>query len=743
MTTNKLSLMNRRATFSGAEIFPLVADGKNWRGDVDTFAGFIAPRVPVSEEVAGVAEQVFAARDSVLPVGDRFIGISANPPTTRKDGSSLVVGDIYSNTQSPSTSFQWNGNTWIAIADPANATQVSFIADVDGAQPRDMQSKGRDQRSITDLPVNVQGLFDIGPFMQRAASKGGRWSFPAGRYLLDSAVTFDKDNCFFDADPDAELIVTANAKLLFNARKCGWRGGKITSTITDISGTGIFWNWATTSEDCYVEDTFVSGNYGAFFQPQGLRPRVNGNSFDPNGVVCVTPIQLMNAVNPQIIGNKMKEYDGFGIIGRQDVVGGWIAYNHINPSVWTGEIIATAGQTVFTYDFGNPRVKRFGLVADGKRVSYSYSQAGSSVTFTLTAGLTAGAVVKVFAWASLENINVNLRSKDTLVFANICENSGDGGIVVTDGSSSSGTAVDFLHGIKVIGNTVIKSAASGIGIGGTFGAVVNANVVRDCGFNLASPTTMAQTSSLFMSAIYLPKQPGSVCSGNVVEVNDGYTQYGVAFSLGGDTTFLSDRDRRHSVGANKIVGVKRSRYWAFADSSATSRQIGVDVFDLDWREYPENIIDTLVVNWSGTSSTRPPDSPYWTGSSVGGGIQRNTVENLMAPACIATIAGGSNDFVPRFLQRLTYSFVRLTFRAHAAAGNSGYVSMFTRPSSDTDSSPGCTVNITDTIDRVYEIVMSVETLNNFIIRVGGASSNGVVYITEMRLQYGPIGFVDN
>lgn len=598
-----------------------------------------------------------------------------------------------------------------------------------------------DRPALPMLGIKRDASQDIGPLLQKAFDRGGVWLLPAGRYLLETLSEWNTDDCVVVADPNAVLVVNATGKLRFNAERCGWVGGKVESVLTTSSGSGIFCDWSPTSKDCFVEDVLdVSGGYGVFFQPQGSRPKVKNVRFSPNGVVCVSPIQARDAVDPEIIHNHMNEYDGFGIIAREDVVGGTIGFNTINPSVWKQSFTATSGQTVFVHDFGDPRVKRFGLLVDGKKVNYSYDQTGSTVTFTLTAGATSGATVQVCGWASLECINVNLRCRDTLVIGNRCENTGDGGIVVTDGSSSSGTEPDFLHGVKVIANTVIGSAAAGIGIGGAYAANVCGNVVRDCGFNVASPTTKQQISSIFMSAIYLPRHPGSVCTGNVVEVINGHTMYGVAFSLVGNTSYLDNKQARHSVGGNSIHGVTHSRYWAFADSSSLARQLGVEVFDADWRDYPENIIENIVVPWDGSGS-RPPNSTYWTGASLGGGITRNTAQATRSPACIETEAGSSNDFIPTYKGRLAYSFVKLTFRAKAASGHSGSVSLFLRHSFDADSAPGYTINVSETEEKEYVMLMAVETIESFSIRIAGGATNGTVYITDMRLQHAPIGFV--
>ncbi|MBU9231452.1 hypothetical protein KTD19_03555 [Burkholderia multivorans] len=150
MTTNKLSLMKRRVALTGSELFPLVADGKNWSGDVDTFAGFVAPMVPISEAVQAVADQVFAARDDVLPTADRFLGVFAVAPTQRKDGSVLITGDIYTDTRTPPTSFIWSGSAWDVIANPTEASQVSFQQSGNGAAERTMQDKARERLSVED-----------------------------------------------------------------------------------------------------------------------------------------------------------------------------------------------------------------------------------------------------------------------------------------------------------------------------------------------------------------------------------------------------------------------------------------------------------------------------------------------------------------------------------------------------------------------------------------------------------------
>ncbi|QTD89473.1 hypothetical protein [Burkholderia anthina] len=64
MSTNKLSLMKRRTVFTGSEIFPLVADGKNWQGTPDDLAKYVAPFVPVVDEASAQAAAAAASADA-------------------------------------------------------------------------------------------------------------------------------------------------------------------------------------------------------------------------------------------------------------------------------------------------------------------------------------------------------------------------------------------------------------------------------------------------------------------------------------------------------------------------------------------------------------------------------------------------------------------------------------------------------------------------------------------------------
>lgn len=438
---------------------------------------------------------------------------------------------------------------------------------------------------------------------------------------------------------------------------------------------------------------------------------------------------------------QQNDYFGFGIQAFDGATDVLIADNVIKARRWDEIRIASAGQSQFTVTFARSDVQRFGMLVNGRRVTYTVNSTDSSpgarptVTFTLTTALAGGETVTMFAWRSLENINVNFKTSGVKVINNVCNGTGDGNIVVASGYTTA-TDADYPHNVQITGNTCRNAAAGGIGVSKSRGGVIIGNTVIDAGHGLADGATGAQVSSLFMSGIYIPKELGWVISGNRVVRESGYTYYGIAFSLAGDTSYSDFRSfqTRHKVGVNFIENVRERNYYAFADSSDILRQVDIDIEDVTWVPYPETL--QSLVNASGWV-TRPASTTYWTTAAIGGWT-RNTANALGHPVCIETSDNSYVDCTATAFPIFANSFLRVSFTARASsAGQSGYVSLGISHTSDANSGPLATVNVTDTATKRYQITLAVDTIDGFLLRVGGAPTSGKIYVTDIRLEYAP------
>ena len=609
--------------------------------------------------------------------------------------------------------------------------KADAIASTDGAWVRVFNGVG----SLTWFGANGAG--DIWPAILGGAAFGGEWKLPKGDYsLAGSARTLSASNFKLRGEPGTRVAVTVGTSLTISGTDTSIEG--IFFDSNQVTRAGVLFE--VTGKRCSISRNRFAGVFSIFIRDAGTSNEIISNVFDAF-VTTVCPI-IIKGVNTKCCLNEMDDYFGFGIQafdGAKDVL---IANNTIKAQRWDQTRVATAGQTVFTVNFGRNDVQRFGLLVNGRRVTFTVDITDSSprpinnVTFTLGVPLTGGETVTMYAWRSLENINVNFKTSGVKVINNTCDGTGDGNIVVASGYSTVSDA-DYPHDVIITGNTCRNAAASGIGVSKSRGGVISGNVVVDVGYGLADGATGLQVSSLFMSGIYLPKEPGWNVGGNRVVRDVGFTYYGIAFSLAGDTSYADFRgfEARHKVGVNFVENVQERKYFAFSDSSATTRQVDIDIEDVTWTPYPESLQSLInIAGWG----TRPTSTTYWTTATNASGWTRNTANTIGHPACVETNDNSYVDCIATAYALFANGFIRVSFTAKAsAAGQSGYISAGVSHVADGDTAPLSTVNITDTAPKRYQITMAVDTIDAFLLRIGGATTNGKIYVTDIRLEYAP------
>ncbi|WP_107327538.1 hypothetical protein [Agrobacterium pusense] len=713
----------------------------------------------IADVAARVREQLglgSAATESVSSFATAAQGVKADAAVQRyisiSDASGSFIGQAVKRVQTQfynpdflSAATLCGGGNYrrASLADLAGYPTSSFFRSLDRFMPNetiDATNGGYwvlDERrpDLTMLGAVKDGATDTWQAINDASVLGGEWLLPPGDYALLGSRTLSASNFKLRGEPAARVVVTVGTSITISGTNTSVEG--IFFDSNQIVRAGVLFEIPGTR--CSVSRNRFAGVFAIFIRDAGNSNQIDFNLFD-DFVTCVCPI-IIKGRNTKCRFNYMDDYFGFGIQALDGATDALIAYNVIKARRWEETRIAAAGQTQFTVTFSRNDVQRFGILVNGRHVAHTVDSTDSApgtrptVTFTLSVALVGGETVKMFAWRSLENINVNFKTRGVKVICNVCDGSGDGNIVIASGYSTSGPA-DYPRDMQICENICKDAAAGGIGASKSRGGIISVNTVIDAGYGLTDGTTGAQVSSLFMSGIYVPKEPGWVINGNRVVRDIGYTYYGIAFSLAGDTSYADYRgfQTRHKVGVNFIENVQERNYFAFADSSDVLRQVDIDIEDVTWTPYPESL--QSLVNTSGWTS-RPASTTYWTTAAIGGWT-RNTANALGHPVCIETNDNSYVDCVATAFPLFANSFLRVSFTARAsAAGQSGYVSLGISHTADADSGPLATVNVTDTTAKRHQITMAVNTIDNFLLRIGGAASNGKIYVTDIRLEYAP------
>ncbi|QND45298.1 hypothetical protein HB780_05975 (plasmid) [Rhizobium lusitanum] len=591
--------------------------------------------------------------------------------------------------------------------------------------------------SLLQLGAKKDGATDLWSFLSIAAGFGGKWTLPRGDYSLAGvARNLTATDFKLEGEFGSRIVVTTGTAVTVGGTRVAIEG--IFFDSNQPSRAGVLFEL--TGSQCSISRNRWAGKFSIFVRDSGIGNNISYNSFDAF-VTTVSPI-ILKGKNFTCAFNSMDDYFGFGIQAFDGATDGLIAWNTIKARRWDQTVTATAGQTQFTVTWAQADVQRFGMLVNGLRVSFTVNSTDSSpgsrptVTYTLASALAGGETVSLFAWRSLENINVNFGSSGVKVIGNTLDGTGDGNIVIASGYTTASDA-DYPHNVQIIGNMCRNAAAGGIGVSKSRGGLIMGNTVVDAGRGLADGATGSQVSEVFMSGIYLPKELGWTVTGNRVVRESGYTYYGIAFSVAGDTSYANTAvgQRRHRVGGNFIENMQRKRYYTFADSSNVLRQIDIDIDDLTWYPYPETL--QSLVNTAGWLS-RPASTSYWTTATSGSGWTRNTAQASGHPVCIETNDNSYADCTPVGFSLFASGFVRVSFKAYvSAAGQSGYVTIAHSTVPDSDSAPSTTINITNTTPQVYQHVRPIDTIDNFLIRVGGAVSNGKMYVTDIKLEYAP------
>lgn len=482
-----------------------------------------------------------------------------------------------------------------------------------------------------------------------------------------------------------------------------------------------------------VDDNFLDGetyysSSGIVFS--GIYDAVGGNHIHVYG----------NAAR----NNRLHWVRGFGIQTRLFCHGTVITGNTCDsPYVTFSGSSATGGQTIWIFTapwFPN----RYGVRINGVPIDpglYTITRATGSFTVTLTMGAAQpdGTVPTIFMFFSLESINVNSQSYNTLVANNFIDGSGDSGIV---------TGSDYHNGVINPGATTSAEYPQDIRI--------DANTVRNCNFAAVAMTVATLDTTItnnncsdwslgILDGVY---SAGIVCtgrglvSGNHMIGNGVSTRYAITHNGSVPTGSLNDDGKNGTFhtefGNNTFTGTFTSRRINIPTSSTTARKTGILITESPFIAYPGQIdIDTAF-------TTNPVNTPYLAYTANGGGWVQEAVDKNGGSFSVTATGSGADaymDFVLLMKAALLNCNIRVSFMAKALTGTGGFFRIFTDLIvAGAPVTFGPVLSITDTTWQRYSYLLGitnaqqVDPLSTIRCRAGANNGNSVRF-QHFRIDY--------
>lgn len=142
-----------------------------------------------ANSAANSAASAAAAAAVLDNFDDRYLGQKTANPSLDNDGNTLQVGALYFNTVD-GVMRVYTGTGWIDAATGVSSDDVSFLAAGGGAVATNVQVKLRESVSVKDFGAVGDGVTNDSAAILLAVSSGRRVKFPAGTYLIRSALVF-------------------------------------------------------------------------------------------------------------------------------------------------------------------------------------------------------------------------------------------------------------------------------------------------------------------------------------------------------------------------------------------------------------------------------------------------------------------------------------------------------------------------------------------------------------------------
>ncbi len=500
---------------------------------------------------------------------------------------------------------------------------------------------------------------------------------------------------------------------------------KCTVGGTHIDTRGSTYGFILDGADASVTGNVFRGDTGHYTFASNNRATVSLNLVVP-GYSQTTPFLFAAGSDFACDSNILSDTTGFGISVRY-VTGGSITNNVFRQRTIRASITSTAGQTVFVFPMGLP-VYRYGIQINGAPrstgVTASISPDLQTVTFTVAAGVSLGAVVEILAYRALENININSRVFNVKVSDNYMIGTGDSGIVIGcdyhNGVLDPNNVVpaDFPAYVSVTGNRVAGAAYAGIAqTHAAVGCTFSGNTVTDCG---QITQDQSYSSGLFISGA------DTFIEGNTFlnTLQAPTMRFGIV--MGGFYTSTQNSPVAR-LGVNNFVGTFEERVF-ITNQTAGKRKQAIQIAG-DSTPYP-GVVDTDTV-----FSVKPANTPMFTYFNAGGGVARDTTNKIGGTASMATIVGGSLDIVPTAGVTFTRTVMRVNFWAKAQSGAS-FARIYSTLAGGVT---GVSIPITDTTWQQYTMWFPVTPgidVSTVFLRVG--SDGGVANIQYVTFSSVPI-----
>lgn len=524
---------------------------------------------------------------------------------------------------------------------------------------------------------------------------------PGDTYLIGTQVLV----------PAGKDLIGNGATLKFASGIIGLRptlGGCLISGWT-IQGESALYAVLSEGNNNSFTNNNCTGNIGHFFfglNCEGMTVtgnRVLGLTADTE---ITTAFVAETCKNILITDNQFNNIPvGWGVQIRSNSEDFTVANNSFLQTMYTDEITATGGQTVFNFTLGSvcllKKVQINGLPLSSAG-NYTITGSGPAYTVTFGSGRTGGDEVKLVGYRGAENIQINSGSKQGVISGNNVNGTGDSGIIV-HGSAVSVTA-----------NSVRNAGYAGIAVYGDQDEVsVTGNQITDCSQlddGLSNPDD-PMVNSVFAGGLLLSGN-NATATGNVFTNDSGTMRYGIRINKT-NMTLRTDGTATISLAANVFKGTYVDGK-IFAPNDATGERVNSISVDSPVFPYPAQI--DMDQAWT----LAPPGVTGYL--SVSGFNSYTLRDTTIKQGGEATIKTQPNSYIDYSLDAAGLLFncnVIITFWAKNDSGSS-YVEVYT------DLGGGLTAltaTITDTAWKQYTISFPL-TANlepTILIRIGGTT----------------------
>lgn len=587
---------------------------------------------------------------------------------------------------------------------------------------------------LSDIAINVKTLGAIGDgitddtvAVQNALDTGSSVFFPKGTYSVSSVfTTIEGQKIFGEGTIKGRTVGSTFIVKHENVTIEGlvFDGGSATYSITNsgsIKGIKI------------VENTF-KGNIGHWIVLDGENIIISKNVFDGRGFSQTTPIVMSGAIGFSISDNTFIDVTGFNIQTRWSK-NGTISNNTFENPIQYSEIVATEGQTVFTFTLP-VSVSRHGVQVNNvaTKTGVTITNVGLVYTVTFTTGRVAGDVVKFAGFRSLENLNINSETYDVTISGNVLNGTGDSGIVL--GADYHDTILDpnnvdsddYPKRISIVGNVIKNCAYAGIAETHSVNSVsIVGNNISDCGII---------EDFIYSSGVYLTAGETSVVGNTITNSEVGIMKYGVHVSSSPVSGNI-DTDASVKLGMNTFSGIKDLNYFLAGSYNTATRKSNI-IFT-DGIEVPYPATPNLDATWVGTPALPPNDSYFSYGGLGGTQWFRDTTTKLGGVASLQTRVGEYAQVSLLAQEFFKECIMRITFKAKGTDVNAqGYARVYYGFAGD-DVEPNILTTIKPGTDwKTYVINIVIEAKpSSLFVRIGG--DVGGVNIQHIRFSMIPYG----